>query len=338
MKTDRQIKNISRLNIPWKTQDPFLFGTYHHERYPGGDDNLGLSHGLEGRNKGNDFSGKDGWSMYHGSHIPGFPSHPHCGFETVSIVTEGMVDHSDSMGAHGRFGDGDVQWLTAGNGINHSEMFPMLNKNANPLKIFQLWLNLPAKSKSATPYYQMLWSEDIPKLTLKDSHQKNTILNLISGYYGDKISLSPNPDSWAADPNNHVQIWTLDMEAGATFVIPPLEENVNRSLYFYQGDTVTIEEEVIESDHMVELKSEKEIVLHNGDQRGLFVFLQGKPIAEPVVQYGPFVAESNEALKKKLKEYRETEFGGWPWSTSETVHDKNYGRFSVNPDGNRTDK
>ena len=87
---------------------------------------------------GNDFSNKDGWSMYHGRSIPGFPRHPHRGFETLTVVSKGTIDHADSLGASARYGDGDAQWLTAGDGINHSEMFPLFNQSGNnKLDFFQ---------------------------------------------------------------------------------------------------------------------------------------------------------------------------------------------------------
>ena len=106
------VKNIFPLGFPWKTQDPFLFCVYHADAYPKGNEQMGPAASLEGRNLGQDFTLKDGWRMYHGRTVPGFPAHPHRGFETVTIVRKGIVDHSDSMGAAARFGHGDVQWLT----------------------------------------------------------------------------------------------------------------------------------------------------------------------------------------------------------------------------------
>ena len=86
--------------------------------------------------------------MCHGERVPGFPQHPHRGFETVTVARKGLIDHSDSLGAKARFGEGDVQWMPAGRGIVHSEMFPLLQRNApNPTEFFQIWLNLPAKGK-----------------------------------------------------------------------------------------------------------------------------------------------------------------------------------------------
>jgi len=113
------------LGFQWPTLDPFLFCVHHDDAYPAGNDKLGPAASLDGRELGMDFQPKDGWRMYHGEVVPGFPQHPHRGFETVTIVRQGLIDHSDSLGATARFGRGDVQWLTAGKGISHCEMFPL---------------------------------------------------------------------------------------------------------------------------------------------------------------------------------------------------------------------
>jgi redox-sensitive bicupin YhaK (pirin superfamily) len=327
------IQKIKPLSLPWKTQDPFIFCSYHFDLYPGGNDNLGPNSSLEGRNIGQDFASKDGWNMYHGTKVPGFPAHPHSGFETVSVVTKGMVDHSDSLGATGRFGNGDVQWLTSGKGVQHAEMFPLLNADSNPFEIFQIWLNLPKKSKKADPHYKMLWNEEIPIISIKDTDGKVTSINLVAGSYKDKVALPPTPDSWAANPENHVQIWTFKMEANATFSIPKIENEVTRSLYFYQGDSFSIGETEIKENYLIELDPEKEIQIINGSKDGYFLFLQGRPINEPLLQYGPFVANTKEELQETMQNYQRTQFGGWPWSSSDPVHDKSKGRFSKLPDG-----
>jgi hypothetical protein len=102
------------LGFPWVTADPFLFCVHHDDAYPRGDERMAPVASLAGRDLGADFSRKDGWSMYHGEEVPGFPAHPHRGFETVTIARRGFIDHSDSLGATARFGGGDVQWLTRG--------------------------------------------------------------------------------------------------------------------------------------------------------------------------------------------------------------------------------
>jgi len=128
MKTSSVLRTGPLGPPPWETRDPFLFCVHHVDRYPAGNDAQGPATSLAGRALGQDFEGQDGWRMYHGRTVPGFPQHPHRGFETVTVVRHGLVDHSDSMGAAARYGAGDVQWLTAGGGIQHAEMFPLVER------------------------------------------------------------------------------------------------------------------------------------------------------------------------------------------------------------------
>ena len=125
---NKAIQSVRPLGFTWETRDPFLFSVHHLDVYPEGNDEMGPAASLSGRNMGQDFEPKDGWRMYHGMTVPGFPMHPHRGFETVTVVLEGFVDHSDSHGTSGRNGNGDVQWMTAGAGLQHAETFPLLNK------------------------------------------------------------------------------------------------------------------------------------------------------------------------------------------------------------------
>jgi redox-sensitive bicupin YhaK (pirin superfamily) len=164
------------------TADPFLFCVHHLDRYPAANEHMGPAAPLEARDLGMDFSGADGWSMYHGSIVPGFPQHPHRGFETVTYVRQGIIDHSDSLGATARFGRGDVQWLTAGAGIVHCEMFPLLDRTGpNTTELFQIWLNLPSEDKMVDPYFTMQWSEEIPRLALTDDEGRRGELTVIAG-------------------------------------------------------------------------------------------------------------------------------------------------------------
>ena len=146
--------SVFPLAFQWQTADPFLFCVHHEDFYPHGNEAMGPHGPLTGRNIGQDFTPKDGWRMYHGEKVPGFPNHPHRGFETVTVVRRGFVDHSDSMGAAGRYGSGDVQWMTAGAGVQHAEMFPLIESGKeNTLELFQIWLNLPAASKMVQPHF-----------------------------------------------------------------------------------------------------------------------------------------------------------------------------------------
>src|SRR3954451_1960573 len=174
------------LGFPWVTADPFLFCVHHDDAYPAGNERLGPAASLEGRDLGQDFEGKDGWRMYHGEVVPGFPQHPHRGFETVTIVRRGRIDHSDSLGATARFGAGDAQWLTAGKGIVHSEMFPLLNQDApNPLELFQIWLNLPRASKFVEPHFSMFWKDAVPTYRAVDAEGRGTEVLVIAGRLAD---------------------------------------------------------------------------------------------------------------------------------------------------------
>ena len=138
--SQKTILKVQKLGFQWQTQDPFLFCVHHEDHYPKGNKEMGPDASLAGRTMGADFEVKEGWRMYHGIKVPGFPAHPHRGFETVTIVRKGLVDHSDSLGAAGRFGNGDVQWMTAGKGVQHSEMFPLLNtEGENPFEFFKFW-------------------------------------------------------------------------------------------------------------------------------------------------------------------------------------------------------
>jgi quercetin 2,3-dioxygenase len=323
------VKNIQALGFLWETHDPFLFCAHHRDEYPEGNEAFGPVASLSGRNIGQDFTLKDGWRMYHGQKVPGFPSHPHRGFETVTIVLQGYVDHSDSHGAAGRYGNGDVQWMTAGSGLQHAEMFPLLKKEEpNPAELFQVWLNLSASRKFSPPYYKMLWAEDIPVVTFRDNAGKTIEVRVIAGNIGTSEALSPAPDSWAADPENEVAIWLIRMDPGAEWSLPAAKTKVSRTLYFYQGSSLMAGQVKIPEYHSCEPDSQKDIILMNGNSEGRILILQGKPINEPVVQYGPFVMNTEEEIREAFRDYRETQFGGWPWDRNDPVHGAEMTRFA----------
>ena len=324
------------LGFPWETADPFLFCVHHDDAYPQANAALGPAASLAGRDLGQDFSRKDGWSMYHGETVPGFPAHPHRGFETVTIVRQGLIDHSDSLGAAARFGGGDTQWLTAGAGVVHSEMFPLLRRDApNPLELFQIWLNLPAASKMAPAHFTMLWSERMPRLAHRDADGRVTDVAVIAGPLpGTDVPLAPPPDSWAAQAQADVAIWTLRMAPGARWTLPAaMGAGTRRHLYFFKGDTVQIAGHPTRVGHVVELRADQAVELVNGDTEAEFLLLQGRPIGEPVAQYGPFVMNAQAEIAQTMADYRRTQFGGWPWEDAAPVHGEDAGRFARHPDG-----
>lgn len=325
------IKNIQSLGSPWATLDPFLFCVYHKDDYPHGNEKMGPDASLAGRNIGQDFDPSNSWRMYHGSTVPGFPQHPHRGFETVTVGEKGLIDHSDSLGAAGRFGNGDVQWMTAGKGVNHSEMFPLLKQDEdNHLVLFQIWLNLPAKSKFVEPHFKMLWSEDIPYFTSEDG---NTKVKVIAGSVGDVKALSPAPDSWAADPVNEVAIWIITIQSNAEWTLPQASAEANRALYFYSGNDVKLNGQNLPLNKMAELDASQNVTIANGSGEARFLLLQGKPINEPVAQYGPFVMNTQREIQEAFQEYQRTQFGGWPWPKNDHVHPRESGRFAKHADG-----
>jgi redox-sensitive bicupin YhaK (pirin superfamily) len=331
---NKLISNIKPLGFVWETSDPFLFCVHHLDHYPAGNDQMGPAASLKGRNLGQDFTPKDGWRMYHGETIPGFPAHPHRGFETVTVVLNGFVDHSDSHGASGRYGNGDVQWMTAGSGLQHSEMFPLLNRDKpNPAELFQIWLNLPQSQKFCRPYYKMLWAEDIPSYSEKDRNGKLTEVTLIAGKIGKEKAPPPAPDSWAADPVNEVGIWLIKIEANGEWTIPAASPEINRSLYFYRGSEINIAGINVKSYHSVELLADQPVIIENGNEDASLLLLQGCPINEPVVQHGPFVMNSAAEIHQAYVDYRKTQFGGWPWKRYDNVHSHETGRFAKYSDG-----
>ncbi len=330
-----KIINVEPLGFPWKTQDPFIFCAYHRDEYPKGNANLGLDpEQLRGRNVGQDFDTKNAWRMYHGSSMPGFPYHPHRGFETITINKEGVVDHTDSLGAAGRFMGGDVQWMTAGRGVQHSEMFPLIHQDkGNPLEIFQIWLNLPKASKLVEPHFKMLWNEDIPVIRHLDNLGKTTTVQVVAGRINETTALRPTPDSWAANPDNAVGVFTVKMEAGASWTLPKTDSDANRSIFFYKGEHLEIENQEIPANHLIELRAGEDIIIQNAGAEAYFLILEGKAIGEPVVQHGPFVMNTHEEIRETMREYGKTQFGGWPWSETEVAHPRDKGRFALHSDG-----
>jgi redox-sensitive bicupin YhaK (pirin superfamily) len=296
---------------------------------------MGPAVSLEGRDIGQDFSRKDGWSMYHGDSVPGFPAHPHRGFETVTIVRKGLIDHSDSLGATARFGGGDVQWVTAGKGIVHSEMFPLLRTDeANPLELFQIWLNLPQRSKMADPHFTMLWNEQVPRRVLTDGEGRSTDVAVIAGRYADVDPLAPPPDSWAAQGDADVAIWTVRMEAGAAWTLPAAAgQGTRRTLYFFKGARAQVAGQLVQGPVSIELEAGADVPLVAGDTVCEFLLLQGRPIAEPVAQYGPFVMNTQQEIQQAMQDYRRTQFGGWQFGDSAPVHGADPKRFAKYPGG-----
>ncbi len=322
-KDNNSILSITELpkNGPWPTNNPFLFCVHHNDNYPVAKKDLSPDASLFGRDIGNDFSNKDGWSMYHGHNIPGFPRHPHRGFETLTVVSKGIIDHADSLGASARYGEGDAQWLTAGDGINHSEMFPLFNQSGNnKLDFFQIWLNLPSYNKRVNPNFEIFWKDEIPKVDSNSNGNKNAEVELIAGnYLGFSAPIAPE-NSWANDKKNDVAVWIIRLDEKGEFNIPNTKSGANRNLYILKGSNIKVDNQKISRSAMVILDSSKNTTIKNFGSKTKLLLLQGVPINEPVVKYGPFVMNSKSEIEQAFYDYKKTEFGGWKWGSSDPVH------------------
>lgn len=320
---------------PFPTLDPFLFTVYHKDEYPA-DPSGGRMEFLE-PGDGHDFDPSAPYRMYHGDHVPGFPQHPHRGFETITATIRGLVDHADSMGNAGRYGSGDLQWMTAGSGIVHGEMFPLINSDKpNPLQFFQIWLNLPRAKKMVDPSFAMFWANDVPEW--KSPDLLSTVTVWAGNYFIDEQTKqnSPPPDSWAADPDNDVAVLRIVIKPGGKMVLPKAnkgEEGVNRMMYLLDGlDGVKIDGKSVNEKVCMTLDSTKDISLElpsDAQHATEFLVLQGRPIEEPVVQHGPFVMNTEQEIMQAFYDYQKTQFGGWPWRRDDMIFPQNKGRFAL---------
>ena len=273
--------------FPLKTLDPFLFAVYHHDLFPVGD----AAHmRAPMRGNGSDFelTKSKPYRMYHGDQHPGFPAHPHRGIETITVTLEGLVDHADSMGASGRYGQGDQQWMSAGSGVQHQEMFPLIKTRApNTLKLFQIWLNLARKDKMCAPCYKMHWAERVQAEPGEGGARALCYVGSLGGAQG----AAPPPSSWAADPAHAVGVYIIQLPPGGAYTLPPAAgapagAALHRMAYVTQGAVEGVEARL----STLTLDPALPLPLRNaGAEAAEVLVLQGVAIGEPVVQHGPFV-------------------------------------------------
>ena len=322
------------IGFQWPTVDPFLFCVHHLDTYPKGNGRFGPDASLEGRTPGQDFEGIDGWRMYHGEQVPGFPQHPHRGFETITFVRQGLIDHSDSLGASARYGRGDVQWLTAGRGIVHSETFPLLDTDGpNTAELFQIWINLPAADKMAEPHFSMLWHDDIPHVTHIGAGGAATHVTVVAGAYDGEVPPPPPPHSWAAAPDHDVAVWHARLEADASWTLPAARHpDTVRVLYAFDGEGVAIDGSPVSIGEGAVIVCDRTVEITSIGGAEVLV-LQGRPIGEPVAQHGPFVMNDRAGVEQAFRDYQATQFGGWPWPSDEPVHGTTPHRFATRPGG-----
>lgn len=333
----------TRLNFPFDCESPFLFAAYHKDVYPAGDESMGPDRKLlASRALGADFGHPSGWNMYHGERVPGFPKHPHRGFETLTVMRHGLVDHTDSLGNSGRYGDGDVQWMTAGRGISHSEMFPLLNRDGeNKLEAFQIWINLPKKSKMAAPNCKMFWREDIPAApALGAGVEVALIVGELTGF---DMPPSPPPDSYASDPSSDMLVLTVKLAKGTSWTLPGFKgagskSQLYRNVYLYTDAGCIVDGQCVPGKRHLKVRPEADLVIASENDVVEFLVMQGRDIGEPVVQHGPFVGNTKEDISKAFRDYQSTGFGNWPWPSDAIVHARERPRFALYSDGHLEEK
>jgi Pirin-related protein len=226
----------------------------------------------------------------------GVDEHPHKGFETVTIVYQGELEHRDSTGQHGNIGPGDVQWMTAGAGIVHEEKHSRaFTAQGGTMEMAQLWVNLPAKDKSAPPGYQTLLNEQIPVVALSGGRVR-IIAGEFAGERGPARTFTP------------VNVWDVRLDAGhrAELAVP---EGHTVSFIVLHGEVRLNGEEAIGEAELAVLSREGEGAVVEANRDSVILVLTGEPIDEPVISYGPFVMNTQEEILEAIQEYRSGRMG-----------------------------
>ncbi|MCB2002850.1 MAG: pirin family protein [Rhodoferax sp.] len=228
----------------------------------------------------------------------GVGSHPHRGFETVTIVYSGEVAHRDSTGGGGLIGPGDVQWMTAGAGILHEEFHGEgFARSGGALEMAQLWVNLPARAKTTPPRYQAIANASIPAVELADqAGSLRVIAGEFEGHGGPASTFTP------------LDVWDMRLKAGATVSLP-LRESWVSALAVLRGTILVNGEEIAREAQLVALDRAGSGVTIEANSDAIVLVLAGEPIDEPVVGYGPFVMNSEAEIEQAIDDFNTGRFG-----------------------------
>ncbi len=314
------------LNLHWDVENPFVYCVRHEDSYPVG--NAQQAPPLDqiaGRNLGHDFKERMGFRMYQGKVVPGFPRHPHCGVETITTVRKGCVDHADAFGGEGRYSNGDTHMLTSGKGIQHCEMYPLVNSESeNPLDILQIWLNLPSESKEVEPEQRMLWSEDV-----QTKEENGCFVKVILGEWENLKGMETSEHSWAHNPENKVRIVFFKLDPNAKLNIPSISETANRNIYVLSDSDISVNDVPVEYRSRAKLDSNVDITI-TSEEGCEILLLEGEPIPGKIVSFGPFFMCSDEEVRRKKAEAINDV---WPWPVIDKFNPKGTQRF-FKKDGN----
>jgi redox-sensitive bicupin YhaK (pirin superfamily) len=221
-------------------------------------------------------------------YIAGFPEHPHRGFVTVTYMLDGHMLHQDSMGNRGDLGPGGVQWMKAASGVLHSEM---PQQEAGLMRGFQLWINLPAREKMSAPAYQEFAAARLPVVRAEGS-----VVRVIAGSHA-------GAEGPVSDPHTAARYLDLALDPGASL---EHHDGAGRQgfLYCFDGG-LEIGGSMLPVHHLAVLDTAREWYLRAGTQGARCILVSGRPLGEPVVQYGPFVMNSREEIEQALRDYRD---------------------------------
>ena len=232
------------------------------------------------------------------SELRGVGSHPHRGFETVTIVYSGEVSHRDSTGEGGTIYPGDVQWMTAGAGIVHEEFHSSeFTHNGGTLEIFQLWVNLPAVHKMTPPKYQSIRSTDIPKIDLPSN---SGYARIIAGNYGE----SKGP----ASTYSPVYVWDLFLNSGSEVELP-IPDGWTSSIVVRKGSITTNQSTPVHNSQFIIFEKEGQNLHLKSNQDSSLLLLAGEPLNEPIVGYGPFVMNTEREIHEAIHDFNSGKFG-----------------------------
>ncbi|NQD91410.1 pirin family protein [Pseudomonas sp. CrR25] len=231
----------------------------------------------------------------------GVGQHPHRGFETVTIVYQGELEHRDSTGSGGLIGPGDVQWMTAASGILHEEFHSAdFTQKGGTLEMVQLWVNLPAHDKRAAPGYQTLLNQDIPLIPLADgAGSLRLIAGQFAGQQGPARTFTP------------MDVWDLRLNADKPLSLP-LVEGRTSALIVLRGTVQVNGSQLVREAQMVLLDRAGDELLLEANNQAVVLLLSGEPIDEPVVGYGPFVMNSEAEIAQAVNDLRNGTFGQLP--------------------------
>lgn len=323
-----KILKVQDAIMHWDCEDPFIFTSHHYDLYPEG--NVQQAPPLEEINRrslGHDYDKVFGYRMYDGKVSPGFPIHPHWGYETFSVASQGYVDHFDNMGNQGRYGYGDMQWVSAGSFYVHNEMYPLaFTDRENPVLLTQIHLNLPIKDKDTPNEVRTVWLEDIP--VVKGEGYE---ISVYCGHFADTDGVPANPVSWAADPSHHVKIAMIRMEPGATVDISPTEA-VHRNIYLTEG-RATVDGQEFPGNTRLKIDPKEGISVTMGDSASEIWVLEGDPIGEKQTSFGPVVKGKFKEVRRDNQYIREHIMDGWCWDYVNQKQDLGTERFFMDGDG-----